>query len=161
LRRFFAVIAALVLAVAAGALFLAFGGLAVPATREFAADIGFSQILLTLLGMANGDAPDRVWGVVATTFWLLASAILVIPPVVAAMVGEAAGLRSFAWYGGASGLLAAGIAWLGHPAGVRPDAAETKLLLLLFVTGAVAGLVYWAIAGRTAGSDIRPPIASS
>ena len=156
MRRFFSVIAALILAIAAGALFLAVGGLAVPAAREFAADLGIGPIVLTILGMAHGDSPDRVWEVVATTFWILATAILVLPPVLAAVIGQAAGLRSFVWYGGVSGALAAGIAWMGHPTGVRPDEAETKLFLLLFLAGAVAGLVYWAFAGRTTSGQGVP-----
>ena len=149
MRRLFVIVIALVLAIAAGALFLAVGGLVVPAAREFAADLGVGPLLYTVLGIAHGDAPDRVWAVVATTFWILATAILVLPPLLTAVIGQAAGLRSFVWYGGVSGLLAAGIAWMGHPAGVRPDETETKLFLLLFLTGAVAGLVYWALAGRT------------
>jgi hypothetical protein len=159
-RRILVVTAALVLAIAAGVLFFAIAGLTVPATREFAADLSLERILLTITGMANGETPDRVWGVVAATFWVLATVILVVPPIVAAAIGEAAGLRSFAWYGGVSGALAAGLAWLGHPLGVSPDAAETKLFLLLFVTGAVAGLVYWAIAGRSAkrrGEEVELP----
>jgi hypothetical protein len=152
MRRLFIVVVALVLAIAAGAIFLGVAGLAVPATRELAADISLGQVLLTMVGIANGAPPDQVWGVVALTFWVLALFVLVLPPVLAGLVGEIAGARSFVFYGGLSGALAAGIAWLGHPAATPPDAADTKVLLLVFLTGAVAGLVYWALAGRSAGA---------
>ncbi|MFO1150772.1 MAG: hypothetical protein U1E62_20545 [Alsobacter sp.] len=151
MRRLFVVVVALVLAIAAGAIFLAVAGLAVPETRELAADISLGQVLLTMAGIAHGAPPDQVWSVVALTFWILALFVLVLPPVLAGLVGEVAGARSFVFYGGLSGALAAGIAWLGHPAATPPDAADTKVLLLVFLTGAVAGLVYWALAGRTAG----------
>lgn len=142
---------ALPLAIAAGALFLAVAGLAVPATRELAADVSIGRLLLTVAGIADGAPPDQVWSVVALAFWALAASILVLPPLVTAVVGAMAGSRSFAFYGGLAGVLAAGIAWLGHPATTAPDTADSKVLLLVFLTGAVSGLVYWAIAGRAAG----------
>jgi hypothetical protein len=151
MRRALIVIIGLVLAVAAGTLFLAIGGLAFPSTREVAADLTIGSIFSTVAALAAADSPDRVWSVVAVAFWTLTAALLVLPPVLAALVGEAAGLRSFAWYGGVSGLLTAAIAWWGHASGLAPDPTELRLLTLLFVTGAVAGLVYWGAAGRTAG----------
>ena len=73
------------------------------------------------------------------------------------MVGEVAGLRSYVWYSGGAGVLAAAIAWFGHPGGVAPDATDGKVLAALFLTGAVAGLVYWTIAGRNAGMATTAP----
>jgi hypothetical protein len=156
MRRLFISLIALVLAIAAGALFLAVAGLAVPDTRELAADISIGRLLLSLAGIANGAPPDQVWSVVAIAFWALAASLLVLPPLVTAIVGEIGGTRSFVFYGGLSGLLAAAIAWLGHPAATPPDPADSKVLLLVFLTGAVAGLVYWALAGRTAGHPAGP-----
>lgn len=141
---------ALPLAIAAGALFLAVAGLAVPATRELAADVSLGRLLLTIAGIADGAPPDQVWSVVAQAFWALAASILVLPPLATAVVGAMAGSRSFAFYGGLAGVLAASIAWLGHPATTPPDTADSKVLLLVFLTGAVSGLVYWVIAGRAA-----------
>ena len=124
--------------------------------RELAADVSLGGILALFSALAGSDTPDRLWSAVALAFWTLAAALIVLPPLVAAIVGEVAGLRSFVWYGGAAGVLTAAIAWLGHAASHSPDPTETKLLLLLFLTGAVAGLVYWAIAGRGAGDGTEP-----
>ena len=67
------------------------------------------------------------------------------------------------WYGAGCGLLTAALPWLtrgavrsrdtGRNSGLNPDllAAEARLTLILFVVGAGAGLVYWLIAGRSAG----------
>lgn len=156
MRRMFVVVVGLAVAMAAGLVFLAVGGLIVPATRELAADVSLGGILALFSALAGSDAPDRVWSAVALAFWTLAAALIVLPPLVAAIVGEVAGMRSFVWYGGSAGVLTAAIAWLGHTASHGPDPTETKLLLLLFLTGAVAGLVYWAIAGRGAGEVTEP-----
>jgi hypothetical protein len=151
MRRVLIVLIGLLLAVVAGMLFLAIGGLAFPATREFAADLTITGVVSTLGALATADSPDRVWGVFVVAFWTLTAALLVLPPLVSALVGEAAGVRSFVWYAGCAGLLTAALAWWGHASGQGPDRAEMSLLTLLFLTGAVSGLVYWAVAGRAAG----------
>jgi hypothetical protein len=154
MRRLFVCILAFVVAIAAGMLFLAIAGLVVPETRELATDMSLGPFLLSVVGMAHGDSPDRVWSIVALTFWILALAVLVVPPAVTAIVGEFGGFRSVSYYGAATGLLAAAIAFLGHPAGERPDTSEGKVMLLIFLTGAVTGIIYWALAGRGAGRAV-------
>ena len=151
MRRALLVIVGLVFAWSAGTAFLAIGGLMVPATRELAADLTIGSILAALAALASSDSPDRVWLAVAIAFWTLTAALLILPPLVSALVGELAGARSFVWYAGASGVLTAAIAWIGHAGGHGPNPTETKLLTLLFLTGAVAGLVYWLVAGRSVG----------
>ncbi len=153
MRRALLVVVGLILAWSAGTVFLAVGGLAVPATRELAADLTIGSIAAAIASAINTDAPDRVWMAVMVAFWTLTAALLIVPPLVAAVLGEIAGARSFVWYAGLSGTLTAAIAWLGHAGGHGPNPAETKLLTLLFLTGAVAGLVYWGIAGRSGGAD--------
>jgi hypothetical protein len=152
MRRFVLVLVGLAFAIAAGFLFLLVGGLAVPETRELAADLTLFSLFLTAVDVAQSGAPDQAMGAVAVGLWLLTTAILVAPPLVAAVIGELAGWRSFVWYGASAGVLAAALAFLGHPLGARINPAETRVMLLLFLTGALSGLVYWAIAGRTAPS---------
>ncbi len=156
MRRAFLVLVGLVLAWSAGTLFLAIGGLMVPATRELAADLTLGSFLAAIAALASADSPDRVWIAVAVAFWTLTAALLILPPLVSAVVGELAGARSFVWYAGVSGALTAGIAWIGHAGGHGPNPTETKLLTLLFLTGAVAGLVYWMVAGRSGGGAAEP-----
>jgi hypothetical protein len=152
MRRFVLVLVGLAFAIAAGFLFLLVGGLAVPETRELAADLTLFSLFLTAVDVAQSGAPDQAMAAVAVGLWLLTTAILVAPPLVAAVIGELAGWRSFVWYGASAGVLAAALAFLGHPLGARINPAETRVMLLLFLTGALSGLVYWAIAGRTAPS---------
>jgi hypothetical protein len=151
MRRALVILVGLALAVTAGFLFLLIGGLAVPETRELAADLTLFSLFVTALGLAQQSAPDQAVGAVAVGLWFLTTAVLVAPPLLAAVIGELAGWRSFVWYGASAGLLAAALGFLGHPLGARLDPSETRVMLLLFLTGVVAGLVYWAVAGRSAG----------
>ena len=86
------------------------------------------------------------------------AALFVLPPAFVALLGEILGLRSFVWYGFGCGALTAALPWL-HRGSERWSqsgalGAEGRLTALLFVTGAVAGLTYWLVAGRTAGLTV-------
>jgi hypothetical protein len=87
-------------------------------------------------------------------FMALASAVILLPPVIVAAVGEVGRTGSYVWYGGGAGVLTAAIAWLGHPRGTAGPDDGTAVLLLLFLTGVVSGLVYWAVAGRGAARTV-------
>ena len=151
MRRFVIVVIGLAVAIAAGFVFLLVAGTMLSETRDLALDLTRLSIFLTAASMAQSGAPDQAVGQVAYGLWLLISAIIMVPPVAAALIGDIAGWRGFAWYGGAAGLMAAAIGFAGHPTARAASAAENKIILLLFVTGAVSGLVYWAVAGRSAG----------
>jgi hypothetical protein len=152
MRRLIVVIIALAVAITAGLLFLSVAGLAVPATRELAADAGIGAFLSMMASIFGPDGPNPMVAVAVGGFVALLAALLLLPPVLVALVGEVAGLRSYVWYAGGAGVLTMAIAWMGQPAGERLDAADGKIMLLLFLTGAVSGLVYWAIAGRSTGA---------
>lgn len=81
--------------------------------------------------------------------------LLFLPPAVVGLSGEVLGARGILWYGAGCGLLTAALPWLARGA-VRRGApgfvpAEARLTLILFVVGSCAGLVYWLVAGRSAG----------
>jgi len=69
------------------------------------------------------------------------------------------GTRSLIYYGLVTGLITAAIPWLMRGGYVETPAleAEWRITALLFVTGAVAGFVYWLITGRSAGRRRAPP----
>jgi hypothetical protein len=68
-------------------------------------------------------------------------------------------LRSVVFYGAAGGAVAAvlaGVFWLALQRGVATSAAEALLGLAVWLiyfapSGLIGGLVYWRVAGRTAG----------
>lgn len=87
--------------------------------------------------------------------------LVFVPPALTALVGEILGRRGLLWYGGGCGLLTACLPWLvrgtARPGASGDPTAEARLTLVLFVVGGCAGLVYWLVAGRSAGPRLDPP----
>jgi hypothetical protein len=73
-----------------------------------------------------------------------------------AILSEALGIRSLVWYAGATGVLTAAVPWILRGAARVANPAELHVSLVLALTGAAAGFVYWAIAGREAGGRPLP-----
>ncbi|CAO4183325.1 hypothetical protein [Methylorubrum aminovorans] len=161
LGRLLLSVIALILAIPAGALTLGAGVLLDPTFRDALGQLGLVGLFAGLSDLAQGLPPDMA--VMAVI--LLAQALgllLILPPTLVALVGETLGLRSPFWYGGAAGLLTALLPWLarsGPPpaAGAAAAGAETRLAAILLVTGIASGLVYWLIAGRSAGARVTRP----
>lgn len=148
LGRLILVPLALLLAIPAGIMALAAAALLDPAAGELARALLWGAATSVADTWAEGDA-EVVWSFASGGG--LASAILVAPPLFVALVGEVIGLRALAFYAGGTGALTAALPWLMRQ-GERPSAAgEGRVTLALFLVGACAGLVYWLIAGRSAG----------
>ncbi|HEV2565555.1 MAG TPA: hypothetical protein VGU19_10765 [Microvirga sp.] len=73
--------------------------------------------------------------------------LLVLPPLMIAVVSEVLGMRSLLWHTLATGVLTAAVPFIlrGSARVASPD--ELHVSLVLGLTGAIAGLVYWAIIG--------------
>ena len=147
MRRLFVVLVGLALAITAASLFVLLAALAVPAGREI---LGWAVVSGLAAGVATVDGSDPLALMTVGAFMALASAVILLPPVIVAAVGEVGRTGSYVWYGGGAGVLTAAIAWLGRPRGTAGPDDGTAVLLLLFLTGGVSGLVYWAVAGRGA-----------
>ncbi len=149
----------LLFAIPAGLVALAVGMLVEPAARELVAELGIAGIDAFLSDFwADGGSEFEAAGLIAG-LWALSATLLVLPPTFVALVGEVVGLRSFIWYGFGTGLLTAALPWLGRGIGHWEGAAlgaEARLTVLLFLTGAAAGLTYWLVAGRSAGHPSSP-----
>jgi hypothetical protein len=145
----------LVLAIPAGAIALALGVLNEPAARETIARLGLAAFEAIFTIAAAGGDPDRVIESLLVGFWTLSTVLVVAPVTLVSAVGEIAGARPFLLYGGATALLTAAIPWLarGGTGDAAALSAEGRLTAVLFVTGAAAGLVYWAVSGRSAGRN--------
>ncbi|GJE08532.1 MULTISPECIES: hypothetical protein [Methylobacterium] len=150
----------LLAAIPCGTLALMAGLVLDPAADAWLARAGLAG--LDALSDLSAGLPPESLALLAAGLAQALFALLVVPPVAVALIGEVAGLRALAWYGAATGLLTAAIPWLvrGAPrAGGEAArlAAEGRLTALLFVAGAVAGLVYWVVAGRGAGASADRP----
>lgn len=153
LGRFVMLCVGLLFAIPAAAVTLAIGAFFEPAAHQIMALFG-AGVLDLLFGapLDEMQAQQAVIGLL-TGFWTLSLLLLVGPVTFVAIAGEATGARSFVFYAGLAGAITAAAPWLlrgGVPAGPAL-AAEGRITALLFVTGAVAGLVYWFCAGRGAG----------
>lgn len=80
--------------------------------------------------------------------------LLVFPPLLIAIVSEVLGMRSLLWHALATGILTAAVPWILRGSARITSPAELHVSLVLGLTGAVAGLVYWAIIG---GREPRRP----
>lgn len=163
LRRFFVVVFGIACAMAAAFVFLPLMGLSDPALK--AAGIGlivfnaFSVLFSAMAGVA-GASFSLAWLVI----WWVALAVLGAPIIITALIGETMRLRSLVYYMALPAVLAALMPFILDWTGDVETAAgiymarlpENRLILLLFLTGAVAGFVYWLAAGRRAGLTEAP-----
>lgn len=161
LRRAVLMLFGFVLAAGLGAIFLVVAALFDPATRE----AGFAATMAGVFAfieeaLSFGDPQDTV-AAFAFVIWAIIIAVCVAPLAVAALIGEAAGVRSLVWYSGVSGLLAGASPWIARAAKGLDRAQsmspiEGRLALLFFLTGALTGAIYWLIAAPRAQPQSPP-----
>jgi len=152
LRRILVMGFGFVLAASCGALFLPIAALADATVREAGFEAAIGSLFAMLDETARGD-PAAGLAALGLVFWAILVAVCVAPLAFAALVGEIAGARSWSWYVGASGLLAAASPWIargarGQPSGHPPTPMEVRVLGLFFLTGALTGLLYWLVSVR-------------
>jgi hypothetical protein len=87
--------------------------------------------------------------------------LLIFPPLLIAVISEVLGMRSLLWHTLATAVLTAAVPWI-----LRGDAriatpAELHVSLVLGLTGAVAGFIYWAIVGGREPRRASPTAPSS
>ncbi len=102
---------------------------------------------------ALGFPPAALWAVVGVGAVVIA-AIAVVPSLLVIALAEGFAWRSIVIYGTVGGILALalcyGIDFARYLGG--PDSAFARPREVLAASGIAGGLVYWALAGRTAGS---------
>jgi|SRR4051812_34308396 hypothetical protein len=86
----------------------------------------------------------------------IAFTLIVLPPLMIAVISEVLKVRSLIWYALATGVLTASVPWILRGAARIANPAELHVSAILGITGAVAGFIYWAIAGRDAGGPSAP-----
>lgn len=126
------------------------GSLAILIVWPVAPDTLFVAIHRLFDIIADSERPDLVIAETVTSVSRLLMLLLVAPVVVTGLIGEIARWRSAYWYLARTALLTASIPWLLRPENRVPSAGELHISALLGIVGAIAGLVYWLIAGRSA-----------
>jgi hypothetical protein len=152
LRRTIVWLFGIAVAIAAGLAVLPLAALLDPATRHAGSALaGLAIFAITRTGLDPSSAGEAMR--LAQLVWAGAMAICVMPIVLTVLIGEIARVRSFLWYAGATGLLAAAAPWLlraafhSHKAGsASPE--ELSFAFVFFLTGVFSGTVFWLIAMR-------------
>jgi|GEM_PF-1583205 len=99
--------------------------------------------------IAFSERPDLVISETATSIGHLLTMLLVAPVVVIGLIGEVARWKSSLWYIAGTGILTAAVPWLLRPETRVPSPGELYISALLALVGAIIGLVYWLIAGKS------------
>jgi hypothetical protein len=151
-RLFLLVPLALLFAIPAG--MMALGAVAVfdPVVALFSGEVVFAGMWSLLDRLSAVDDPAPIIEGAFAGLGKAAATLLVAPPLFVGAVGEVAGLRSLVWYAGGTGTITAAIPWVVRASERTPTPEEVHITLALLVTGAAAGLVYWLIAGQSAGA---------
>jgi hypothetical protein len=152
---------ALLIAIATGSFFLMVACVLDPLLAGFTGDalaVAWWTLTDRLLG---GEDPAPFVADAVLGAGRLAASLLVVPPVLVALVSEVIGARSLLWHAGATGLLTGAMPFILRGGGRGATPEEIHIAAVLALTGAVAGLVYWLIAGSSAGSGARPEPAAA
>lgn len=155
LYRLGLLILGLVFAIPAAFAALAVGLALDPVGRDLVGNLGLAGLSSVMGALIEGEPPGAALeGAASLGMGLFA--LLAVPPALAAIIGEVLAWRSFVWYGAAAGLVTAALPWSERSVRAGERAAEAvgaegRITAILFLVGATSGLVYWLIAGRSAG----------
>lgn len=142
---------ALLIALGASGTFFLLATMIDPVMATLTGDTLFVGFWAFIDAVFTSDTPGLVVEDALLAIGRLAFTLLVLPPLVIAAFSEIIGLRSLAWYMGATGVLTAAVPWIMRGEARIASPEELHVSFVLGLTGAVAGFVYWAIAGRDAG----------
>jgi hypothetical protein len=121
---------------------------------------GFGRLMDALFGLAEaGQDPGPAAQAAFALVGRLGLAIIVAPVVFTALFSEIFKVRSLLIQSGLTGALAALLPLAMLQLARAPSESEARIIGALVLVGAATGLVYWVIAGRSAGGEARAPAA--
>jgi hypothetical protein len=151
--RLLLVCLALVASTASALVFLPIATLIDPATRGAGADLTAAASVSLLERALSDQAPGQALTLMLSGIRSAAAIVCCLPILVIGLIGETARVGSWLWYTIATGALTAAIPFVARGAGRVSDAAqsvEIRFATVFFLTGVVAGAIYWFVAGRSA-----------
>jgi hypothetical protein len=156
--RLILTIVGLACASAAALLFLPVAVLVDPLVQNTASHVPVNHWFDILEGLFSDDDPQDAAATFVQLIWSIGMLVCVVPVTITALIGSVARARSYLFYAGLTGALAAAMPWILRASrfadrGSQISSAEGHLTLILFLTGIVAGTIYWLISGR---GDDRP-----
>ena len=104
---------------------------------------------------AGNDAAAETLALFALSVWKLLALVTCVPVLVVAVFTEIFGSRGWPLQAAGCGVLTAALPFAALPRTLAASGLPAPALAGLFVTGALAGSVYWLVGGRSAGRN-RP-----
>jgi len=141
----------LLIAIGASSFFLMVASIVDPVMATLTGDTLLVGFWTFVDAVFSADDPEPIVTEAFLAVGRLVFTLLVFPPLLVAILSEVLGLRSVVWYAAAMGVLTAAVPWILRGATRVGTPLELHVSLVLGLTGAVAGLVYWAVAGQSAG----------
>ncbi len=140
---------------AAALVFLPLAVIFDPLVQHVASQLPADHWLDILWDLFSDENPDDTFAAILQLTWAVGMLVCILPVTVTALLGAGGRVRTFAFYAGATGGLAAAIPWILRSSRMaerafQPSSAEAHLTVILFLTGALAGTVFWFIAARDA-----------
>ncbi|MBF9232983.1 hypothetical protein [Microvirga alba] len=148
---------ALLIAIGASSFFLFIASIIDPVMANLTGETLFVGFWGFFDAIFSSDDPGSVVADALSDVGRLIFTLLVFPALLVAIVGEVIRARSYLWYAGATGVLTAAVPWILRGSARVASPGELHVSLVLGLTGAVAGFVYWLIAGRDTGADRQAP----
>ncbi|MBX9741837.1 MAG: hypothetical protein K2X62_17305 [Beijerinckiaceae bacterium] len=145
---------------AAALVFLPLATLFDPFVRAAAGGMSPEHWMDIFAAILSADAPDETLAAMFHLVWTIVMLICVLPITIVALVGAVGKAQAYLFYAGATGVLAAAMPWIVRAGKMNERSAsitagESHIALILFLTGVVAGTIYWLIAGRGAAGPRR------
>ena len=141
----------LALAVVASTTFLMAASLFTPEIAQALLTGLFTAADSLLMGALDDPGSVERFGALMVGLSRMSGLIILLPPVLVAAASEVMGWRSWTLQAAACALLTVLIPWLMLPQTMAGAALAGRVSAILFVAGAIAGSVYWLVAGRSAG----------
>ncbi|WP_445501185.1 hypothetical protein [Microvirga sp. G4-2] len=142
---------ALLIAVGMSSLFFFVASMVDPLMATLTGETLFVGFWNLVDAVFSSDDPGPIVADAMLTVGRIMFTLLVLPPLVIAVISEVLKMRSLIWYVLATGVLTAAVPWILRGAARVQNPDELHVSAILGLTGAVAGFIYWAIAGRDAG----------
>ncbi len=138
---------------AAALVFLPLAVIFDPLVQQVASQVPADHWLDILWDLFSEENPEDTFTTLFQLLWTIGVLVCILPVTVTALLGAGARVRTFAFYAGATGVLAAAIPWILRSSRIgerafQPSSAEAHLTIILFLTGAFAGTIFWLIAAR-------------
>ncbi len=147
---------ALLIAIGMSSLFFFLASLFDPLMATLTGETLFVGFWNLVDAVFSSDDPGPIVAEAMLTVGRIMFTLLVLPPLMVAVISEVLRMRSLLWHVLATGVLTAAVPWILRGAARVANPAELHVSAVLGLTGAVAGFVYWAIAGRDSGGRAVP-----